>query len=102
MSYTKLDGSGNVLSGSATSWVMVRDNVTGLIWDTMRGACTSSPATTAWAIYHLDHLAIGSFVSVGSGLSDDASIDAGSYTDNGDGSVTETSTRLTWQQAKKA
>jgi Protein of unknown function (DUF1566) len=34
MSYTKLDGSGNVLSGSATSWVMVKDNVTGLVWET--------------------------------------------------------------------
>jgi len=33
MSYTKLDGSGNALSDSATSWVMVRDNVTGLIWE---------------------------------------------------------------------
>ena len=33
MSYTKLDGSGNVLSSSATSWVMVKDNVTGLIWE---------------------------------------------------------------------
>ncbi len=33
ISYTKLDGSGNVLPDSATSWVMVRDNVTGLIWE---------------------------------------------------------------------
>ncbi len=33
MSYTKLDGSGNVLPDSATSWVMVKDNVTGLIWE---------------------------------------------------------------------
>jgi hypothetical protein len=33
MSYTKLDGSGNALSDSATSWVMVKDNVTGLIWE---------------------------------------------------------------------
>ena len=32
-SYTKLDGSGNVLSDSATSWAMVKDNVTGLIWE---------------------------------------------------------------------
>ena len=31
MSYTKLDSSGNALSDSATSWAMVRDNVTGLI-----------------------------------------------------------------------
>ena len=33
ISSTKLDGSGNVLPDSATSWVMVRDNVTGLIWE---------------------------------------------------------------------
>jgi hypothetical protein len=33
MSYTKLDGSGNALLDSAESWVMVRDNVTGLIWE---------------------------------------------------------------------
>ena len=33
MSYTKLDGSGNALPDSAPSWVMVRDNVTGLIWE---------------------------------------------------------------------
>jgi hypothetical protein len=33
MSYTKLDGSGNVLPDSAESWVMVLDNVTGLTWE---------------------------------------------------------------------
>ena len=33
MSFTKLDGSGNALPDSATSWVMVQDNVTGLIWE---------------------------------------------------------------------
>jgi hypothetical protein len=32
-SYTKLDAAGNDLADSATSWVMVRDNVTGLIWE---------------------------------------------------------------------
>jgi hypothetical protein len=32
-SYTKLDISGNVLDDSAPSWAMVRDNVTGLIWE---------------------------------------------------------------------
>jgi formylglycine-generating enzyme required for sulfatase activity len=32
-SYTKLDANGNDLPDSATSWVMVRDNVTGLIWE---------------------------------------------------------------------
>jgi hypothetical protein len=33
ITYSKLDVSGNVLPASATSWVMVRDNVTGLIWE---------------------------------------------------------------------
>jgi hypothetical protein len=33
MSYSKLDGSGNVLPDSAASWVMLLDNVTGLIWE---------------------------------------------------------------------
>lgn len=32
-SYTKLDAQGNDLPDSATNWVMVRDNVTGLIWE---------------------------------------------------------------------
>lgn len=33
-SYTKLDEFDNALPDDATSWVMVRDNVTGLIWET--------------------------------------------------------------------
>ena len=32
-SYTKLDANGNDLADSATEWSMVRDNVTGLIWE---------------------------------------------------------------------
>jgi len=32
-SYTKLDSQGNPLPDSATEWVMVRDNMTGLIWE---------------------------------------------------------------------
>ncbi|MFO8049627.1 MAG: DUF1566 domain-containing protein, partial [Desulfosudaceae bacterium] len=32
-SYTKLDTSGNELDDSATDWAMVKDNVTGLIWE---------------------------------------------------------------------
>jgi hypothetical protein len=32
-SYTKLDANGNDLPDEATSWAMVRDNVTGLIWE---------------------------------------------------------------------
>ncbi len=33
MSFTKLDGSGNALPDSAKSWVTVKDNVTGLVWE---------------------------------------------------------------------
>ncbi|MBS3758528.1 MAG: DUF1566 domain-containing protein [Desulfobacterales bacterium] len=33
MSFTKLDSSGNVLPDSSSEWAMVRDNVTGLIWE---------------------------------------------------------------------
>ena len=33
MFYTKLDSSGNALQDSAADWSMVRDNVTGLIWE---------------------------------------------------------------------
>lgn len=36
-SYTKLDASGNVLADSAVSWAMIRDNVTGLIWENKTG-----------------------------------------------------------------
>jgi hypothetical protein len=32
-SFTKLDGNGNPLAASATSWSCVRDNVTGLTWE---------------------------------------------------------------------
>ncbi|MDA8140178.1 MAG: DUF1566 domain-containing protein [Desulfobacteraceae bacterium] len=32
-SYTKLDANGNALPDSAATWAMVRDNVTGLIWE---------------------------------------------------------------------
>ena len=32
-SYTKLDAQGNELPDTGTEWVMVRDNVTGLIWE---------------------------------------------------------------------
>ena len=33
LSYTKLDAAGNELSDDAPSWDMIRDNVTGLIWE---------------------------------------------------------------------
>lgn len=35
-SYTKLSSAGNPLPDSATSWIMIKDNVTGLIWEVKR------------------------------------------------------------------
>ena len=32
-SYTKLDANGNALAAPITSWAMVKDNVTGLVWE---------------------------------------------------------------------
>lgn len=36
-SYTKLDANGNALASTATQWSCVKDNVTGLIWETKIG-----------------------------------------------------------------
>jgi uncharacterized repeat protein (TIGR01451 family) len=49
-SYTKLDAEGNDLPDSATSWVMVRDNVTGLIWEvkTDDGSIHDKDDTYTW------------------------------------------------------
>ncbi len=45
---------------------------------------------------------IGSFDAVDSGLSNDVSTATGGYTDNGDGTVTDTDTGLTWQKASSS
>jgi hypothetical protein len=49
-SYTKLDASGNDLPDTATSWTMVRDNVTGLIWEvkTDDGSVHDKDNTYTW------------------------------------------------------
>ena len=47
----------------------------------------------------LDNLVVGSLDVMDSGSLDDTLTDATSYTDNGDGTVTDTSTGLMWQQA---
>ena len=49
-SCTKLDASGNDLPGEATSWVMARDNVTGLIWEvkTDDGSIHDKDNTYTW------------------------------------------------------
>jgi len=49
-SYTKLDATGNALPDSATTWAMVKDNVTGLIWEnkTTDGLIHDSGKTYNW------------------------------------------------------
>lgn len=49
-SYTKLDAKGNNLAGNARSWSMVRDNVTGLIWEvkTNDGSIHDRGRTYTW------------------------------------------------------
>ncbi|MBF0202513.1 MAG: DUF1566 domain-containing protein [Desulfamplus sp.] len=49
-SYTKLDAGGNTLSDSATSWAMVKDNYTGLIWEnkTDDGSIHDKDNTYTW------------------------------------------------------
>jgi hypothetical protein len=50
-SYTKLDANGNALPDSATTWAMVKDNVTGLIWEskTTDGSIHDANKTYTWA-----------------------------------------------------
>ena len=50
-SYTKLDGSGNVLPDSATTWITVKDNVTGLIWDMRPSSDIESMNDAKWGGY---------------------------------------------------
>lgn len=49
-SYTKLDSSGNPLPDNATQWVMVRDNITHLIWEikTDDGSIHDKDMTSNW------------------------------------------------------
>jgi len=49
-SYTKLGSSGEALPDDATTWVMVRDNVTGLIWEnkTSDGSIHDGSKTFTW------------------------------------------------------
>ncbi len=58
-SYTKLDAAGNSLPDSATSWVMVRDNVTGLIWEVK----TYDNYSYTWDSSNdfTDHLCVGDY-----------------------------------------
>ena len=49
-SYTKLDATGNALPDNATLWAMVRDNVTGLIWEykTNNGSIHDNDNSYTW------------------------------------------------------
>ncbi len=49
-SYTKLDATGNALPFSATQWAMVKDNLTGLIWEnkTTDGSVHDSGKLYTW------------------------------------------------------
>jgi len=57
-SYTKLDANSNDLPDNATEWVMVRDNVTGLVWQK-----DTAPGTYNWgeAISYCENLTLGGY-----------------------------------------
>ena len=52
--YTKLDESGNALPDNATAWVMVRDELTGLVWEvkTTDGSIHDKERTFDWTTAH--------------------------------------------------
>lgn len=54
MNYTKLDGAGNALDAAAPSWACVRDNVTGLIWETKTGDASLRGTSHRYAWFDAD------------------------------------------------
>ena len=52
--YTKLDSSGQELDGNAPDWIMVRDNVTGLVWEnkTVDGGINDKGNKYTWQEAH--------------------------------------------------
>ncbi len=66
-SFTKLDGNGNPLAASATSWSCVRDNVTGLTWEvkTNDGRLRDKDWTYTW--YNPDSTTNGGFAGYQNG-----------------------------------
>jgi len=64
-SYTKLDANGNDLPDTAPSWVVVRDNVTGLIWEvkTDEGSIHDEDTMYDWddAVSYCEDLSLGGF-----------------------------------------
>ena len=56
-SYTKLDDTGTALGDNAASWTMVKDNVTGLIWQ----KATASERNWDSAILYCENLTLGGY-----------------------------------------
>ncbi len=57
--YTKLDGNGNDLPDSATSWVMVRDEITGLIWEVKTDTNKDDVYSWTQGINYANNLVLG-------------------------------------------
>jgi len=57
-SYTKLDAIGDALPASATSWVAVKDNVTGLVWELKTAGNKNTTFTLADAIAYAGGLTL--------------------------------------------
>ena len=66
-SFTKLDANGNPLAASATEWICVRDNVTGLIWEvkTTDGGLRDSNNNYTW--YNLNSATNGGLAGTQNG-----------------------------------
>ncbi len=60
---TKLDANGNELPDEATEWVMVRDNVTGLIWEVKTDDGTIHDKDTTYNWYNANDVFISSLNS---------------------------------------
>lgn len=60
-SFTKLDENGIPLADTAESWAMVRDNVTGLIWEVKTEINASEKYNWSDAVSYCENLSIGSF-----------------------------------------
>ena len=59
-SFTKIGSDGSPLDASATGWVAVRDNVTGLYWEVKTAATKNASYTYAYALDYAASLDLGS------------------------------------------
>lgn len=62
MSFTKLDSNGNPLPDSATSWEMVKDNNTGLIWQKSDDQNDTTARTWQEALNYCANLDLGQYM----------------------------------------